>query len=61
MQPEIAVDAALIRGGRQLSLTDAIHLATACAAGATAFVTNDRRMNSMPGLEVAYLDEVMLS
>ena len=31
---------------------------TARAAGATAFVTNDRRIKSRPGLEVLYLDDL---
>jgi predicted nucleic acid-binding protein len=56
----IATDAALIRGAGPLSLADAIHLATARSAGATAFVTNDRRIKSVSGLEVAYLDELVL-
>lgn len=37
---------------------DAIHLATARAAGATALVTNDRRIRSVPRLEVIYLDDI---
>lgn len=55
---DIAVEAALIRGSSSLSLADAIHLASAKVSGATAFVTNDRRISSVPGLEVQYLDEL---
>lgn len=55
---DIAVDAAIIRGARRASLADAIHLACARAAEATAFVTNDRRIKSSPQLEVLYLDEL---
>jgi hypothetical protein len=35
-----------------------IYLASARQAGATVFVTNDRRIRSMPQLEVSYLDEL---
>jgi predicted nucleic acid-binding protein len=54
----IAEDAAWIRGQGRLELADAIHVATARAAGATAFVTNDRRIKSRSGLEVLYLDDL---
>lgn len=53
----IAVDAAVIRGATSLAMADAIHLASARHAGATVFVTNDRRMTPIKGLDVAYLDE----
>ncbi len=56
-----AVEAACIRGSGRLSLADAIHLATSLLAGATAFITNDRRLASIRGLEVAYLDELTLA
>jgi predicted nucleic acid-binding protein len=55
---EIAMDAAVIRGARSLRTPDAISLACARAADATAFVTNDRRIKSSPQLEVLYLDEL---
>lgn len=58
LDAEIAVDAAVLRGQTKLLMGDAIHLATARAAGATAFVTNDRRISSRPGVEVVYLDEL---
>ena len=54
----IAVEAAVIRGATSLSLADAIHLACAREAGATAFVTNDRRIKPIGGLEVAYLADL---
>jgi predicted nucleic acid-binding protein len=41
-----------------MSLADAIHMASARAAGATAFVTNDRRVRGSAKLEVVYLDEL---
>jgi predicted nucleic acid-binding protein len=58
LSAEIAVDAAVLRGQKQMSLADAIHLASATSAGATAFVTNDRRMKSTPRIEIAYLDDL---
>lgn len=55
---EVAVDAAIIRGSTSLSIADAVHLASARRAGATVFVTNDRRITPISRLDVAYLDEL---
>lgn len=55
----IAEDAAWLRGRGAAHLIDAIHLATA-RLHATAFVTNDRRLRSAPGLEVYVLDDMEL-
>lgn len=55
---QIAVDAAVIRGVRRIGLADAIHLATARAAGATVFVTNDRTLRGSAKLAVVYLDDL---
>ena len=55
---DVAVDVAALRGSDQVALADAIHLSSARSAGATAFVTNDRRIRSVPKLEVLYLDEL---
>jgi predicted nucleic acid-binding protein len=55
----VAVDAAMIRGVTSLTLADAVHLATARSAGATAFVTNDHRLSAAHGLTVAYLDDLL--
>ena len=52
--------AAWLRGQGQLDLADAIHVAGARVAGATAFITNDRRIKSRPNLDVFYLDELEL-
>ena len=56
----IAEDAAWIRGALRVGLEDAVHLATAHAVGATAFVTNDRRLHSIPNLDVIYLDDLVV-
>lgn len=53
-----AEDAAWIRGSLGLTLQDAVHLASARRAGASAFVTNDRRIRSLPRLDVLYLDDL---
>lgn len=56
----IAEDAAWIRGASGLGLEDAVHLASARAAGATAFVTNDRRIRAIANyLAVIYLDDLV--
>lgn len=54
-----AEDAAWIRGSLGIGLEDAVHLATARDAGATVFITNDRRLRSIPRLEVVYLDDLV--
>jgi predicted nucleic acid-binding protein len=56
---EVAIEAAIIRGSGSTSLADAIHLATARVAGATAFVTNDRRVVGIPRLAIVYLDDLV--
>jgi predicted nucleic acid-binding protein len=58
LSADIAVDAAALRGGGSLTLADAIHLASTRRAGATAFITNDRRIRSTPQLEVIYLGKL---
>ncbi len=54
----VAEDAAWLRGQRGLDLADAIHVASALAGGATAFITNDRRIRAQAGIEVFYLDDL---
>jgi predicted nucleic acid-binding protein len=56
----VAEDAAWLRGQGGLDLADAIHVASARATGATAFITNDRRIRARTGLEVLYLDDLEL-
>lgn len=53
-----AEDAAWIRGQTGMSLPDAIHVACARSSGASALITNDRRITSRAGLEVLYLDDL---
>ncbi|HUQ43103.1 MAG TPA: PIN domain-containing protein [Candidatus Limnocylindria bacterium] len=55
--PEVAEDAAWLRGRGDTHLVDALHLASA-RASATAFVTNDRRLRASSGLDVYYLDDL---
>jgi predicted nucleic acid-binding protein len=59
LDASIAEDAAWLRGRARLDLVDAVHVATARAAGATLFVTNDRDVVSTSHLEVAYLDDLV--
>jgi predicted nucleic acid-binding protein len=54
----VAEDAAWLRGQGGLDLADAIHVAGARAAGATALITNDRRIRPRPSLDVLYLDDM---
>jgi len=57
LDAETAVDAAWGRSGER-DLGDAIHLATARHAGATCFVTNDRRVRGRSGLEIVMLSAI---
>ena len=60
LSASIAEDAAWLRGSDGLRMADAIHVASARAAGATALITNDRRIRARTGLEVYYLDDLTL-
>jgi predicted nucleic acid-binding protein len=53
-----AEDAAWIRGRTGASMPDSIHLACARRAGATAFVTNDRRIPALSQLDIVVLDDL---
>ena len=55
LDADIAFTAAVHRGRAAMSLGDAIHVATARASGATAFITNDRALRPIPGLEIVPL------
>jgi predicted nucleic acid-binding protein len=56
----VAIEAALLRGTGAWALADAIHLATARASGATAFVTNDRGLRPIGELEMILLADLAL-
>ncbi len=56
---EIAADAGIVRGRRGLTLADALHVATARAAGASVLVTNDRRIRPVPQLDVVQLADLV--
>jgi predicted nucleic acid-binding protein len=56
---EIAADAGFVRGRKGLTLADALHVATARAAGASVLVTNDRRIRPMPQLDVVQLSDLV--
>ena len=60
----VPVDSAQLRAAAQLRAScpglrtpDALQLAAALSSGCTALVTNDRRLPSIPGLEVLQLDD----
>jgi predicted nucleic acid-binding protein len=58
VQRDLLIDAARLRASSSLTLPDAIHLATARRAGCNSFVTNDKRLGSMPGLPILPLSEL---
>lgn len=51
--------AAQLRAATRMRTPDAIQLATCLAAGCSAFVTNDRRLRSLPSLRVLELDSYL--
>jgi predicted nucleic acid-binding protein len=59
VSPEIAKEAARLRAAHGFKTPDSIQLATARLANATAFLTNDGRLDTIPGLEVIRLDDVL--
>jgi predicted nucleic acid-binding protein len=61
LSSEVAEEAAWLRGRGGLEPADAVHVASAKSAGATVMITNDRGIKARPGLEVRYLDDLILS
>ena len=57
LDAETAIDAVWGRSGGR-GLGDAVHVATARRAGATCFVTNDRRVRGRAGVEIVRLAEI---
>lgn len=55
---DILVKAAAIRAETRLRLPDAIHVATYDLHGCSMFVTNDRRLESCPGVQVVTLTDM---
>lgn len=56
---DVLVEAARLRAIANFRLPDAIHGATAILTGCETFLTNDRRLRSLPGLEVVVLSDLM--
>ena len=54
---DILIEAARLRSVSSLRLPDAIHLATALAAGCTSFISNDKKISSVSGIVMVRLDE----
>ena len=59
LSADIGVDVGIIRGRHRVRLPDAVHLATARHAGASAIVTNDLRMPVLPHLSVVRLADLI--
>lgn len=58
LSPAIAAETARIRAAYQLKTPDAVQLATAKEAGATAFLTNDAALAAIPELRLIVLDHL---
>lgn len=58
---EIAEQGARLRAQYNLRTPDALHLATALAAGCNAFLTNDRALARVPAVRVLVLDDLTLA
>jgi predicted nucleic acid-binding protein len=56
---DVLVEAARLRSVANLRLPDAIHAATAILTGCETFLTNDRRLLTIPGIEVVVLSDVI--
>ena len=56
---QIASEAARIRAAHGLKTPDSIQVATALTGQATAFLSNDERMASVPGLSFILLDRLL--
>lgn len=56
---DVLIEAARLRSVSTLRLPDAIHGATARLTGCETFLTNDRRLLAIPGIEVILLSEVI--
>jgi predicted nucleic acid-binding protein len=57
----VAEEAARLRARHNLRTPDAIHLATAIRSGAASFLTNDRQLPKLSGLNLLVLDQLVAS
>ena len=57
---DIAEEAAALKAFHNLRTPDAIQLGTAIRSGASAFLTNDSRLPSLPDLRVIVLEDLIL-
>jgi predicted nucleic acid-binding protein len=55
----VLIEAARLRAIANLRLPDAIHGATAILSGCETFLTNDRRLTALPGIEVVVVSDIM--
>jgi predicted nucleic acid-binding protein len=60
LTPAVAETAADLRARHNLRTADAIIAATAIQHGCQALVTNDERLQRVPGLRVIFLDDINL-
>ncbi len=56
---DVLMEAARLRAVANLRLPDAIHGATAILSGCQTFLTNDRRLAALPGVDVVLLSEII--
>lgn len=56
---DVLIEAARLRAIANLRLPDAIHGATATLTGCETFLTNDRRLLAIPGIDVVVLSDVI--
>jgi len=56
---DILIEAARLRGRSRIRLPDAIHVATAIRSGSRSYLTNDRRMKGVEGIEVIVLADAV--
>lgn len=54
----IAVDAARLRATYNVTLADALQLATAVAARCDAFLTNDKQLKRVPDIRILVVEEL---
>ncbi|MEQ9548666.1 MAG: type II toxin-antitoxin system VapC family toxin [Coleofasciculus sp. G3-WIS-01] len=58
---DVLIEAARLRAVANLRLPDGIHGATALLTGCETFLTNDRRLIAIPGIEIVLLSDLVQS